>query len=262
MSSSHVLIGRGAGRGTTATLEAGHLRIQQGPRYTLIPLAAVQEARAGGESVVEVVLTDGAAHRVHGGNPTAAAAFAAALTRALPRDRDPAGSALVTTGSIPGGEPVLSMRRSLVRPLAVVLAYAGYTIWAGATHGASVAIAVALNGIPILLGLTALAVVGHHTSARVALARRGITVQAVRAIDPLGRPGPWYEFTAMDGVTYRHHTRKHKTPTLHVVHDPLRPYRTAVPGPLLPVVLKYTAACLCAGAVLALGAVLTYEIFW
>ncbi|MCJ0873594.1 hypothetical protein [Streptomyces sp. AP-93] len=107
MPSFPVLIGRGADSGTSATLRAGHLRIQQGPQYTLIPLAAVQEARAGEELLVEIALTDGAVHRLSGANPTATAAFAAALNRALPEDRDPAGSALVTTGSTSEGEEPL-----------------------------------------------------------------------------------------------------------------------------------------------------------
>lgn len=361
MSSFPVLIGRGADSGTSATLEAGHLRIQRGPQYTLIPLAAVQEARAGDELLVEVMLTDGAVHRVNGGNPTAAAAFAAALNRALPEDRDPAGSALVTTGStsegsegeeprwrgddaraslgtdrlrivrgarntdiplaavqearvegerllqvvltdgathqlpggkpaataafatavndalpaerdpagsalattesIPGGEPLRVTWRSHGRPAAVVLAYLGYTIWAGVTRGAIVAINVAVIGIPVFLGLAALTAGVFTTSVRVALARRGITVEAVRAIDPQGRPYPWYEFTATDGVTYTHYTRKHKTPTLHVVYDALRPYRTKVPGSLLPVVVRYTVAYACTFAMLALAAFMTYETF-
>ncbi|MER5487647.1 hypothetical protein ABT024_31160 [Streptomyces sp. NPDC002812] len=358
MSSSHVLIGRGAGRGTSATLEAGHLRIQQGPQCTLIPLAAVQEARAGDELLVEVVLTDGAVHRVSGRNPTATAAFAAALNRALPQDRDPAGSALVTTGStsegeeplwrgddasaslgtdrlrivrgsrstdiplaavqearveggrllqvvltdgathqlpggkpaataafaaalndalpgerdpagsarattesVSGGKPLRTPWRSAARPAAVVLAYLGYTVWAGVTHGAFVAVSVAASGIPFFLGLAALVAGVFATSVRVAMARRGITVQAVRAADPEGRPYSWYEYTATDGVTYAHHTRKHTTPTLHVVYDALRPYRTIVPGSFLPVVVKYTAAFACVFAMLALAVFVTYETF-
>ncbi|WP_407838586.1 hypothetical protein ACE1OC_23020 [Streptomyces sp. DSM 116496] len=357
MSSSHVLTGRG-GRGTSATLEAGRLRIQQGPQYTLIPLAAVQEACAGDESTVEIVLTDGAVHRVKGANPTAAAAFAAALNRALPEGRDPAGSALVTTGStseeaeplwrgddaraslgtdrllivrggrntdiplaavhearvegeqllqvvltdgathqlpggkpaataafaaavngalpgerhpagsalvtteaVPGGEPFRTVWRSLIWPAGIALAYLGYTIWAGITHGAFEAVSVAVIGIPVFLGLAAVTFGVLAISVRVALARRGITVEAVRAIDPQGSPHPWYEFTATDGVTYTHHTRKHRTPTLRVVYDPLRPYRTKVPGSLLPVVVRYFAAYACAFAMLALAAFMTYETF-
>ncbi|MFE4638241.1 hypothetical protein ACFRJ1_33400 [Streptomyces sp. NPDC056773] len=115
MSSSHVLIGRGADRGTSATLESGGLRILRGREVTLIPLAAVREVRAWGESLVEILLTDGAVQQVSGSNPTATAAFTTALNRALPQERDPAGSALVTTASLPGGEPLWTIWRSLAR---------------------------------------------------------------------------------------------------------------------------------------------------
>ncbi|MFD6889016.1 hypothetical protein [Streptomyces sp. NPDC059957] len=107
--------------------------------------------------LVEIVLTDGATHRVSGGNPTATAAFAAALNRTLPEDRDPAGSALATTGSLPGGEPIRITWRAHGRTAAIVLAYLGYTIWAGVTRGAFVAVNVAVIGIPVFLGLAALA---------------------------------------------------------------------------------------------------------
>ncbi|MCJ0875841.1 hypothetical protein [Streptomyces sp. AP-93] len=142
-----------------------------------------------------------------------------------------------------------------------MLAYLGYTIWAGVTRGAFAAVTLALTGIPVFLGLGAIAAGVLAVSVRVGLARRGITVEAVRAVDPQGIPYPWYEFTATDGVPYTHYTRKHKTPTLHVVYDPLRPYRTKVPGSFLPVVLRYTAAYLCAFAMLALAAFMTYEAF-
>jgi hypothetical protein len=43
-----------------------------------IPLSAIQQVRAAEAHTVEVLLTDGTAHRVEGGNPTATAAFVAA----------------------------------------------------------------------------------------------------------------------------------------------------------------------------------------
>ncbi|MCP3760475.1 hypothetical protein [Streptomyces sp. TBY4] len=359
MSSSHVLIGRGADRGTSATLESGRLRILRGPEVTLIPLAAVREVRAWGESLVEILLTDGAVHQVSGSNPTATAAFTAALNRALPQERDPAGSALVTIESgsggeplwrgddaqvslgtdrlrvvrgirstdiplvavrearvegrgllqvvltdgathqlpggrpdataafaatvnaalppererhpggselattvpAPGGKPPGTSRRPLVGSGAVVLAYLCWTIWAGVTHGSFAAVSVTIIAVPFFLGLAVLAATGFGLSVRAAMSRRGITVLAVRASDEQGHSSPRFEFTAMDGVTYAHHTRRHATPTLHVVHDSLRPYRTIVPGSPVTVVLKYTVTLACACALLALSAYMTYEVF-
>ncbi|MFI9120560.1 hypothetical protein ACIGW0_14355 [Streptomyces bikiniensis] len=61
-----------------------------------IPLVVVREVHREGDTTLRVPLTGGTDHRIHGGNATATTLFHDALTAALPEERDPAGSILVT----------------------------------------------------------------------------------------------------------------------------------------------------------------------
>ncbi|MEU7511881.1 hypothetical protein AB0B13_07700 [Streptomyces sp. NPDC042898] len=81
----------------SAILRPDRLTTSDGRRITHIPLAAIQEVRPDGDTVLTIVLTDGVPRRLTGGNAYAASAFLTALTAALPEQRDPAGSALITT---------------------------------------------------------------------------------------------------------------------------------------------------------------------
>lgn len=250
------------GRGTSATLDPDHLRVfRRGGGRTDIPLAAVREARAGDGLLVEIVLTDGVTHQLQGRNPTATAAFVTALNDALPEEREPAGSTLVTTGAAgPDGATDRARLKLLAWLVGVPLAYVAYVVGVGVTLGSDYALGLTLTGIPLLLGLVTLAITVFKTVVRVRLARRGITVRAARSYDALGRPVARYDFTATDGVAYGYRSNRNAS-HVDVVYDPRSPQDNVGAGSFVLVVLRYTVTYAFALALLALGAFMTWDVF-
>ncbi|MGW7313922.1 hypothetical protein [Streptomyces sp. NPDC054865] len=222
MVSAQILVG---GDGAETVLEGGGLRLVDRRARTEIPLAVVQEARTDGGHHVEIVLTDGAVHRVDGGNPTAAATFVTALTSALPERRDPAGSARVTvTPLTPPAEPEKTRRPfDWVRAtlLAVLLAYVGNTIGVVVAYEAGAILFPLVAVIPLVLGAALQFSAVQQTHAHLALKRRGITVPA--HYRSRGKDGAsWYTYTSADGV--RHLARGNNLGQVtRVVYDPKSP---------------------------------------
>ncbi|MFC8791473.1 DUF3592 domain-containing protein [Streptomyces cinereoruber] len=221
MVSSQILVG---GDGTEATLEDGGLRLVDRSARTEIPLAVVREARTAGGQHVEIVLTDSTVHRVDGGNPTAATAFVAALTAALPARRDPAGSARVTVTPLAPPEEVKyhpKYRRRQVVILGLFLAYVGYTVWVGVARGGEEVVRPVAAAIPLAIGGALLFFAVHATLVHFALKRRGITVPA--SFDFRTKDGAaWYKFTDADGVE-RSGRGKNRGPVARVSYDPEDP---------------------------------------
>ncbi|CAL9505745.1 PH domain-containing protein [Streptomyces sp. enrichment culture] len=242
------------GRGVTARYDAEALRIEGGGRQTRIPFAAVQEVRTPEARVLEIVLTDGAAHRVEGGNPSATAAFATALTGVLPPSRDPAGSALVTTAET--GE--LSVWWLFGPLIALTLGYIGYAWWVGARHGVWVLGAIAAP-LPLLVGLVLFFGGVEETCRRITLARRGITVEAYASTRRLMNVS--YRYTDADGGEHFYSCARTVQRT-HVVYDPRNP-ASAAHVQWLPFLLVKLAFVLTVGALLlACGAFLALGWLW
>ncbi|WP_395575720.1 hypothetical protein [Streptomyces sp. BK79] len=151
------------------------------------------------------MLTDSTVHRVAGGNSTAATAFVPAATAALPARRDPVGNARVTvTPPAPPGEAEEvayhpKYQRRQVIAFGLLLAYVGYAIWVGATHGAETVIRPIAAATPLGLGAVLLSFAVNVTLVHLALRRRGGTVPAsfdFRTTDGTA----WYKFTDADGI--------------------------------------------------------------
>lgn len=248
MASSQVL-SKGS---SSALLGPDRLIIKQGRRRTEIPLEAVQEVRSGGDTVLRVVLTDGAVHRLDGGNATATEAFRVALDEALPEVRNPAGSSLVTTGSEPS---VIKAWQVWVGILVFVAGYIGFVVWVG--HSAPdpeswplviFAVFPLGVGLPCTLGLL------FKTMERVVLARRGITVLATATYHVNGRKLGSYTFTDIDGADYSHHpTFGRSTETMQVVYDPRQPADNVSRRPVPEVLLMYFFGWLFSLGFLAMG---------
>ncbi len=235
-----------------AILRDGHLTIEQDRAITTVPLAAVEEVRRTGATSLVLVLTDGATRTLPEGNAYSAPAFHAAVTEALPEQRAPAGSALVTTEEAPAWIPVWAVWLGAV---GFVGAYVAYVWWTGAAHGPGMGMA-AFGAVPGLLigglGILAAASSAHD---RLLLARRGITVVATRAYHPNGRKASYYTFTDVSGnetaTTYGSNRPTHE---IHVVYDPEAPTtRHAASEPAYVTVVKHALGLLTGGGVLALG---------
>ncbi|MGV9457052.1 hypothetical protein [Streptomyces sp. NPDC003635] len=224
MVSAQILVGED---GAEAVLDDDGLRLVDRRTRTQVPLAVVQEVRSDGGRHVEIVLTDGVLHRVDGGNPTAATAFANALGDALPAQRDPAGSAAVrVTDLTPQPEPEQPVyhpkyrRRQLIL-LALVLTYAGYTTGVGVALGADKLPAPLGAVIPLALGAALLILALDVTLVYYALKKRGITVNATFDFQTKDKAA-WYKYTSLDGV--EHSGRgKNRGPVTRVAYDPDNP---------------------------------------
>ncbi|WP_399933509.1 hypothetical protein [Streptomyces kanamyceticus] len=226
-------------------LDSGRLTVRRGRLITYIPLAAVREVRPRGDKALEVVLTDGALHRVEGGNAYATAAFLTALNNALPEERDPAGSALITTED---DGFVLKIWQAWTGGAAVLAVYVGYVWWTGATHGGNMGFLAFVGALGTLIGLLcALAVLGNAVD-RVILARRGITVLAKRAYHPNGKKARYYTFTDTSGNEYTQDAPNRVTENIHVVYDPRMPSRYKARETLFMITLKHLS-----GGALSLG---------
>ncbi|MFJ5773554.1 hypothetical protein [Streptomyces sp. NPDC093094] len=232
----------------SARLDPDRITVERDRTYTKIPLAAVREARPDGATAIEVVLTDGVVHRLEGPNPTATAAFLGALDAALPEERDPAGSASVVTE--PAGVP-LKMRYVTGALAALVLPWTGWTVWAGSREPGSWFF-VFVSGLPLLLGLLGTFALLTSLYDRLVLARRGITVRAVRAYGADGRALGHHAYTDAAGAPHHHYSGR-KGETLLVVYDPQRPGRKVARQWWVLVALQFLAGAVCALGCLALG---------
>ncbi|MFD8939746.1 hypothetical protein ACFV0R_31595 [Streptomyces sp. NPDC059578] len=223
MVSTQILIG---GDGAETVLDEGGLRIVDSRTRVEIPFAVIQEAWTDGGHHVEIVLSDSAMHRVDAGNPTAATTFVAALTAALPAQRDPAGSARITVTQLalpedaekPATDP--KYPRRIVILIALAAAYLGYVIWVAVGQGAKV-IAPIVASVPIAFGLGMMLVGGQRTLLHFVLKRRGISVPAT--LDFKTTDGAaWYKFTDVDGAE-RTARSKHVGPVARATYDPENP---------------------------------------
>ncbi|MEU3688166.1 hypothetical protein [Streptomyces narbonensis] len=218
---------------------------------THIPLAAVREVRPAGETALEIVLTDGVTRRLAGGNPYATSAFLTALTAALPAQRDPAGSALITTEESGG---MIKRWHVWLGVLTLLGAYVGYIWWTGSAHGPGMGMAAFFAAPAVLLGaLLTLATVSNAMD-RATLRRRGITVAAARHYHPNGKRAGYYKFTDTSG---NEHTTSYgsnrATEEIHVVYDPERTRLNAAVEPLYATVVKHVIYLSLSVAILALG---------
>ncbi|MGW8367039.1 hypothetical protein ACWGK1_41760 [Streptomyces wedmorensis] len=240
------------GKGDQYTvLRPDRLTTTAGRQITHIPLTAVQEVRPDGDTALTIVLTDGATRRLTGGNAYSAAAFHAALTAALPAQRDPAGSALVTTedeGS------VIEVWQVWVGVLTALAAFGGYVWWTGSAHGADMGFVAFFAAPGALLGVLSCAGVYVSVGTRVTLRRRGITVAAARHYYPNGKRASYYKYTDTSG---NEHTTDYgsgrPTQEIHIVYDPEAPSTSVAVEPLYATVVKHLFYASLSLAILALG---------
>ncbi|MEU6347952.1 hypothetical protein ABZ896_01330 [Streptomyces sp. NPDC047072] len=201
------------GRGVSARFDSGKVRVERSGQQVEIPFRAVREVRTVGERVLEIELADGSAHRVEGGNPTATAAFAGALTAVLPRERDPEGAAVVTEA-----EPTRDwfLYASMAGLGALALGYVGYVVWVALNHGSRV-LGVLLGLLPLLAGIIMPLTGISEVVRRIVLSRRGITVLA----EAVGKDGKKtvYVYTDAEGETHRY-TCKRSLQRIQLAYDP------------------------------------------
>ncbi|MFE1550205.1 hypothetical protein [Streptomyces sp. NPDC058718] len=235
----------------STVLRPDRLTTTEGRQITHIPLAAIQEVRPDGDTALTIVLTDGVTRRLTGGNAYAAAAFLTALTAALPEQRDPAGSALITTED---GGAVIKVWQMWAGGLALLAAYVGYVWWTGATHGDGMGFAAFFAAPGVLLGGLFTLAVFSSVQDRVILRRRGITVAATRHHHPNGKRASWYKYTDTSG---NEHTTSYgsnrATAEIHVVYDAEKPQISAAVEPLYSTVVKHVLGGGVSLAILALG---------
>ncbi|MEU3429594.1 hypothetical protein [Streptomyces gardneri] len=234
----------------SAALEADRLVITTTDTRKEIPLAAIQDVRRDTETSLKVVLTDGVPHWITGGNPTATTMFQTALTAALPEERDPAGSSLVTVTDEPGAIPWWSV---LGWSVAFLAAYTGYVWWTSVAHGGAMGGVAFLAGFGTLLGLLCVLATASNLQDRWILSRRGVTVQATADYYPNGKRSKFYKFTDTNGNEYLQEGSSNSTPHIQVVYDPQRPARHIQRKWLPFVVVQYFFGSLAALGLLALG---------
>ncbi|MFJ8011142.1 hypothetical protein [Streptomyces sp. NPDC096339] len=233
-------------------LRPDHLKITEDRLITTIPLAAVQEVRPDGETALTLVLTDGVTRRLPGGNAYSAEAFRTALTAALPEQRDPAGSSLITTETGGLTIPVWAVWGGV---LAFLAACTGYVWWTGSAHGGNMGLAAFGALLGLLIGGPSTAALVISARDRVALARRGITVVATRVYYPNGKRASHYRFTDASGneLTTTYGSGR-TTDEIHVVYDPEGPsHRHAAVEPVYSTVTKHLIGAVFAAGILVLG---------
>ncbi|MFF9849639.1 hypothetical protein [Streptomyces litmocidini] len=232
-------------------LRPDRLTTTEGRQVTHIPLAAVQEVRADGDTALQIVLTDGATRRLPGGNAYATSAFLTALTAALPEQRDPAGSALVTTEETGA---VIKVWQVWIGALTLLAAFGGYVWWTGSAHGAGMGFAAFFAAPGTLLGGLSCVGVLFSIRTRATLRRRGITVAAARHYHPNGRRASYYKYTDTSG---NEHTTGYgsgrSTQEIHIVYDPETPSTSVAVEPLYVTVVKHAFYASASLALLALG---------
>ncbi|WP_426365352.1 hypothetical protein [Streptomyces sp. E-08] len=238
-------------KGSDSTaLEAERLVITTTDTRTTIPLAAIQDVRRDTETSLKVVLTDGAPHWITGGNPTATTMFLTALTAALPEERDPAGSSLVTVEDDPGAVPWGAV---LGWGIGFLAAYTGYVWWTTTAHGGAMGLVAFFAGFGTLFGLGGVLATAGNLQDRWVLSRRGVTVRATADIYPNGKRSEYYKFTDTHGNERFQRCSNTSTPHIHVVYDPQKPGRHVRRKWLPIVVAQYFFGTLAALGLLGLG---------
>ncbi|MGA5067165.1 hypothetical protein ACPB9E_25930 [Streptomyces exfoliatus] len=235
----------------STVLRPDRLTTTEGRLITHIPLAAVQEVRPDGDTALEIVLTDGVTRRLAGGNAYAASAFLAALTAALPEQRNPAGSALVTTEE---SGAVIKVWQVWTGGVAFLAACVGYVWWTGSTHGDGMGMAAFGGLVGVIVGAPLTLATYASISNRMVLRRRGITVAATRPYHPNGKRASWYRFTDTSG---NEHTTSYgsnrATEEIHVVYDPENPSLNSATEPFYSTIAKHLFGGAASLAILALG---------
>ncbi|MDT9691101.1 hypothetical protein Q5762_22675 [Streptomyces sp. P9(2023)] len=244
------------GDGVQASFEDGVLHVVRGGQHTAIPLLAVQEVRVPTPRRLDVVLTDGAVHPVEGADPTATAAFAGALTGALPAERGPEASALVVVETRPDDSIDWGWVAALLLP---VLGYLGYAVWVGVTHGVRV-VGVIVGAVPLVFGALLVFAFAQETYRRVVLRRRGITVPA-HAVGKGTKKSTRYVYADAGGADHPYSCTR-KTPDILVAYDPLKPARAAHAAPVIEVLGRLSGYLLVASGCLWLGARMAFGLLW
>ncbi|WP_338703966.1 hypothetical protein V2W30_39285 [Streptomyces sp. Q6] len=240
-------------RRVSLTLGASALVVSRvSERRIVVPLAAVAEVRVPEPRSLEIVFTDGEIHHIDCVDSAAMAKFSATLRSVLPEQRDSAGSATITRLDDPKGY----MGHHPTAFTLGALAYTGYMVWVGVTHGWRVLGPVA-GVIPLFIGLILCVMAADEVFRRRDLARHGVTVEA----EDIGRRVPMYYFNDADGVPHHYDggsgVRAGRR-TIRVTYDPRRPHRAVhevQPGAVIrKVVLRLIPGVL----LLALGAWLAF----
>ncbi|MGW4745513.1 hypothetical protein ACWEPR_12035 [Streptomyces sp. NPDC004290] len=234
----------------SAALEAERVVITTTERRTEIPLAVIQDVRRDTETSLKLVLTDGAAHWITGGNPTATTLFQTALTAALPEERDPAGSSLVTLTAETGAVRWWSV---LGWSLGFVGAYTAYVWWTTSAHGGEMGFIAFFAGFGTLFGLGGVLATASNLRDRWLLARRGVTVRATADVYANGKRSSYYKFTDTQGRELSQYSSNNSTPHILVVYDAQWPGRHIQRKWLPFVITQYFFGALTALGLLALS---------
>ncbi|WP_329342772.1 hypothetical protein OG866_41095 [Streptomyces sp. NBC_00663] len=249
------------GRGVSARFDSDGVHITRSDRQVDIPLSAIQDVRAAQARSVEILLTDGTAHRVEGGNPTATAAFVAALVPLLPAEREPDAGAVVTDTQSSRDWGLYAI---MTLGTVLALAYLAYAGWVAFTHGSRV-LGVVLGILPLLGGVAMVGSGLAETVRRAVLSRRGITVLA-EAVGKDGKDGKdgketVYGYTDADGGTHRY-TCKRTLQRIQLAYDPARRVRAAH-ADWLPFVVGRVFVKVVGGAFWGVvGAVMVFGVLW
>ncbi|MEU1283184.1 hypothetical protein [Kitasatospora sp. NPDC005856] len=244
------------GRRRHLMLGTGALVISSEKGPTTIPLSVIEEVRTPDLPDLDIMLTDGEVHRIDGLHPEMTSAFAVTLTDALPEQRDPAGSALVTAPvSAPFGP---AQWRALAAIGAVVSAYVGYAIWAGIAHGPRV-VGVIAGGVALLIGLSLCFVATDDVRKYRYLTRYGTTVDA--ELGGRTKTGLMYYFNDTAGVPHLYVCSR-DTAILSVTYDPKDPNRAMHPTWVVTVITKAALLLITAVLFFALGAWGAFGLLW
>ncbi|MEW1908829.1 hypothetical protein AB0442_10250 [Kitasatospora sp. NPDC085895] len=244
------------GRWRYLMLGTGALVISSEKGPTTVPLSVIAEVRTPELPDLEIVLTDGEVHRIDGLHPAATEAFAVTLTNALPEQRNPAGSSLVTApDATPVGPVPWGWIAAFVSP---VLTYIGYAIWVGLTHGSRV-VGVIAGGIALLLGLLMCFAAVENLRKRRDLTRRGTTVEA----DQGGRTkeGLMYYYNDAAGVPHLYVCGRN-APTIRIFYDPKDPRRAVHETWAVAAIAKESLILIPGLVLLVLGAWGVFGLFW
>ncbi|MEU9335507.1 DUF3592 domain-containing protein [Streptomyces sp. NPDC048290] len=242
------------GRGVTAVLDAEGVQLTQHRQVLDIPFPAIGEVGTDGPQAVVITLTDGVTHRIEGGNPAATRAFVTALAAALPERRDPRGSALTHSDTLPeetGGRLVGALL------WVVPLAYLAYAGWVGTVHGSRV-LGVVIGVLPLVMGVAMLGTAGHDVWRRTILRGRGIVVPAYAAGRVSGKTTS-YVYKDVEGHEHEYRSRL-STSTIEVAYDPRRPERAASQVTLLALLAKLVALLLGGLFLTAVGGFLVFGV--
>ncbi|MEU1867816.1 hypothetical protein [Streptomyces gardneri] len=221
----------------TLTKDGGRVRIE-------IPYAVIKRvAMADGETQIRILLTDQKTYWIPVGNPTATEAFLTSLEKALPEERDPAGSVFVVTKEKRAGDAWMRWSALLV--------FLGYTIWIGVAYYVDMALLTVVATLAALFGLVCFVSVAGKIRHRVICARRGITVLCTLPQHPNGWP-EHFTFTDTSGNVH-HSNGKTRNQTGYVVYAPERPSINVIRQPLGWLLVKYSFGLIVPLGILGLG---------